>query len=316
LRKALAKRSDLEDSAAAAAASEKQQGSKEQHKGAADESTIVRTPEDIAARSEKRKQRKKAEREAKTKTRSDDKTVFVSAIHGDESAVRAHFTVCGEIDSVKVLLDKAGKPRGLAYISYKTTDGADAALKFHETKYQNKILSVQESQPKLKDNSDFEVFVKHFPRESTDDALRKVFASCGTIDKLKIPRFEDGAAKGMAFFVFTDYRSVKKALALDGKQMGEKRIEVKKSDKKDAQKPEKVDTPSDGQTGLQASKGGGKNNGKAEKGKGKGKGGKDKGKAEKGKSNGKAEGKGEDATQSKFEARQRQKASRLLAASL
>lgn len=188
------------------------------------------TAEEIAERSEKRKERKKQEREAK-KTRADSMTVFVEGVFCEESSIRGHFSGCGEIDSIKVLLDKEGKPRGLAYISYKTEAGAAAAVKLDKTSFLNKVLAVQLSKPKLKDNSGFEVFVKHFPRDQPDSALQTMFAPCGPIDKLKIPRFDDGAAKGMAFITFKDSKSVFKALRLDGKHLGGKRIEVKKSGK-------------------------------------------------------------------------------------
>jgi len=92
------------------------------------------TAEEIAQRSQKRKERKKQEREAK-KTRADSLTVFVEGVFCEESALREHFSGCGEIDTIKVLLHKEGKPRGLAYISYKTEAGSEAALKLDKTSF-------------------------------------------------------------------------------------------------------------------------------------------------------------------------------------
>lgn len=126
-----------------------------------------------------------------------------------------------------MLLNKDGKHRGLAYISYETRTAADAALELDGIDFKGRVLSVKTSVQQRAGSK--EVFVKHFPRDQPDDALRKVFAACGAIESLKIPRWDDGEAKGMAFVVFKDSQGFKKALELDGKKIGEKWLEVAKS---------------------------------------------------------------------------------------
>lgn len=195
------------------------------------------TPAEIEERSLKRKERKKREKEAK-KTRTDEMTVFVSGLPFDssETSVCQHFSSCGEVECIKLLLDKSGKPRGLAYISYKTLKAAKAAGKLDRTTFGSRELSVKPSSSKPSHNRDLEVFVKHFPRDESDSNVKKFFARCGVIESLRIPRFADGAAKGMAWIVFKDYGGVAKALKLDGKQMGDKWVQVEKSGK-EATKP-------------------------------------------------------------------------------
>jgi len=225
------------------------------------------TPGEIEERRQKRKERKKKEREAKLKTRTDDETVFVAGIPFDceEDWLRQLFCVCGEIDTVKMLLNKEGKHRGLAYISYKTAEEADAALTLDGTDFEGRVLSVKTSVSK---RADLEVFVRHFPREEPDDALRKVFAPCGNIESLKIPRFEDGAAKGMAWIVFKDSQGLQKALKLSGKKIGDHFIEVTKSGQKS---DEDVKVKGRETKAKEAGKGKGKSGKGKSKGKGKGK---------------------------------------------
>merc|ERR1711920_773414 len=98
-----------------------------------------------------------------------------------------------------------------------------------------------------------------------DEALRKVFAACGTIESLKIPRWEDGEAKGMAFIVFKDSQGFKKALELDGKKMGEKWLEVAKSGRRSDEGSKSSDKGKGAGKSKRAGKSKGKSKGKTRK---------------------------------------------------
>merc|ERR1712007_138791 len=96
-------------------------------------------------------------------------------------------------------MNDEGKPRGIAFITYKTKVGVDAALKFNGTDYGGRTLRVNiagqggKGDGKGKDgkgkgksdrNDDLTVFVRGLAWEVTEDVLRKDFAECGEIERL------------------------------------------------------------------------------------------------------------------------------------
>jgi len=170
-------------------------------------------------------------------------------------------------------MNEEGRPRGIAFITYTSKAGVDAALKFDGDDYGGRTLRVniaaakgkgdkgkgKGDKGKGKGNREFEVFVKGFANDTEDDALRKMFEKCGDIETLRVPRWDDGGAKGMGFVCFKDQDAVDKALKLNGNTLGESELLVEKA----------------GQGKGDKGKGKGKD-GKGDKGKGKGKDGKGK----------------------------------------
>lgn len=55
------------------------------------------------------------------------------------------FGECGEIENVKMPLNEEQRPRGIAFIKFKTVEGVDAALKFENTDYGGRTINVCKS---------------------------------------------------------------------------------------------------------------------------------------------------------------------------
>merc|ERR1712187_352403 len=62
-----------------------------------------------------------------------------------EEALKKDFAECGEIVNFRLPLNDEGKPRGIAFIEFKDKESCDKALKFHETDYGGRNLSVKMS---------------------------------------------------------------------------------------------------------------------------------------------------------------------------
>jgi len=192
-----------------------------------------------------------------------------------EDVLRKDFAECGEIVAFRLPLNDEGNARGIAFIEYADKESCDKALKFHETEYGGRWLTVRMSgddsgkgkgkdgkgkdgKGKGKGNREFEIFVGGLPFATTEEALRKDFAECGEIATLRMPLNDEGNARGIAFICYTDKESCDKALKFHETDYGGRTLTVRMS-------------------GDDSGKGKGKDGkGKDGKGKGKGKKGKNK----------------------------------------
>jgi len=62
-----------------------------------------------------------------------------------EEALKKDFTECGEIVNFRLPLNDEGNPRGIAFMEFKDQESVDKALKFHETDYGGRTLTVKKS---------------------------------------------------------------------------------------------------------------------------------------------------------------------------
>merc|ERR1711862_497147 len=60
-------------------------------------------------------------------------------------ALKKDFSECGDIVNFRMPLNDEGKARGIAFIVYQDEESCDKALKFHETDYGDRTLSVRMS---------------------------------------------------------------------------------------------------------------------------------------------------------------------------
>merc|ERR1712113_668866 len=55
------------------------------------------------------------------------------------------FAECGEIANFRLPMNDEGRPRGIAFIEFKDKDSVEKALKFHETDYGGRTITVKMS---------------------------------------------------------------------------------------------------------------------------------------------------------------------------
>jgi len=155
--------------------------------------------------------------------------------------------------------------KGMAFVTYTTKEGVDAALKMHGDEYWGRSLSVELSdRGKAPKGEGFEAFAKGFPATVKEEKVKAHFSPCGEIIRLKIREGEEGKSKGSAFVTFQTQEALDKAVELDGQQFDD--IEGSKIFIEAAR------GKGDGKgKGKGKDKGKGKGKGKGKKGKGKGK---------------------------------------------
>lgn len=220
---------------------------------------------------------------------NEELTVFVGGLpfNTSEEQVKKDFEDCGEIERFNMLKNDEGKPRGIAFITYKTAAGVEAALKFNGDEYNGRTLKVnlaseggkgkgKDGKGKGKDgkgkdgkgkgkadrNDALTVKISCLSWDLSEETVKKDFGECGELTRCVMPKNEEGKPKGFAFIEFKDEEGVKKALEFNEQEYAGRTIYVMKAEEAGA-------------------KGKGKD-GKGKDGKGKDKG-KDKGKGKKGK---------------------------------
>merc|ERR1712019_297631 len=65
-----------------------------------------------------------------------------------EETLKKDFAECGEIVSLRMPLNDEGSCRGIAFIKYSDKDGRDKAMKFNETDYGGRTISVTDAADK------------------------------------------------------------------------------------------------------------------------------------------------------------------------
>merc|ERR1712039_219498 len=80
----------------------------------------------------------------------DENTVFVRGLPfaTTEETLKKDFAECGEIISLRMPLNDEGSCRGIAFIKYSDKEGMDKAIKFNETDYGGRTISVTDAADK------------------------------------------------------------------------------------------------------------------------------------------------------------------------
>jgi len=158
-----------------------------------------------------------------------------------EDVLRKDFEECGTIVNFRMPYNDEGNSRGIAFCEYADKESCEKALKFHETEYGGRYLSVRMSgddkgkgkgkdgKGKGKGNKEFEVFIGGLPFATTEEALKKDFAECGEIVNFRMPLNDEGNARGIAFVEFKDKEACEKALKFNETDYGGRSLSVKMS---------------------------------------------------------------------------------------
>jgi Tfp pilus assembly major pilin PilA len=122
---------------------------------------------------------------------------FNSTVDG----IRDHFSSCGEVKSVDLLLAKSGRSRGIADINFMDAASVDAALRLHESILDGRAIHVERwmpdalqiAKPPLTSSEEslptekLTVFISRVSLSLSEDALKEfLVASCGEIADIKL----------------------------------------------------------------------------------------------------------------------------------
>lgn len=144
----------------------------------------------------------------------------------DNKDVYDVFSVFGNILSVKVATDEAGKSKGYAYVHFETANAANAAMeKMNGTSIEGNPITVSpyvKSAERKPTNAWTNLYVKQFPESWDEEKLRELFAPFGEVANIYLSRDDSGKSKMTGFVNFSEHDAAERALnELNEKDIGE-----------------------------------------------------------------------------------------------
>lgn len=107
--------------------------------------------------------------------------------HIDEEMLRRDFEECGAITNLKLLCDRDGQSKGMAFVTYADEAGYFAALEYNSTDYGGRQLKVQKAEDKGSPSQSLgprppgcnSIVLKKLSPDVTSDDLQEFFRGCG-----------------------------------------------------------------------------------------------------------------------------------------
>merc|ERR1711920_498432 len=117
----------------------------------------------------------------------DSNTVFIGGLpfSVEEEALKKDFAECGEIESLRLPMNDEGRPRGIAFVKYKDEKGVEEALKFHETDYGGRTISVRKDGAMVESTGTKQTFADS---DDDSDAPPKKKAKQAAADEAEEPK--------------------------------------------------------------------------------------------------------------------------------
>jgi len=81
----------------------------------------------------------------------------------------------------------------------------------------------------IQEGNDLTAFIRGLPWAADEEKLQRDFSECGEIDKIKLPKNEEGKSRGMAFVKFLTQEGVDAAMKFDNTDYGGRTIYVTKA---------------------------------------------------------------------------------------
>ena len=197
---------------------------------------------------EKPKPRKESSDDDEDEKKSEDKVeLYVSNVpySVDESGIDDYFSKYGKVVNVKLLKDKMGRSKGIAFVKFENSSQATKALGANETELEGRKIRVnfagekkpsggeerrggddREPRGPPKGDNQLTVFVGNISFGSSKQSLEDVFQDCGKIKDIRIPLRDDGKPRGFAHIEFEEQSSVDKALKKNGTELDGRNLKV------------------------------------------------------------------------------------------
>lgn len=120
------------------------------------------------------------------------------------------FCEFGEISSCKLEYDQDGKSKGYGYVSFADTESANKAIeKINGKNINGKNIEITVLIPSKNKCC---IYVKNFPRDFTEEELKKFFGKFGEITNVTITRDQNGTNKGFGFITFSNFQEANNAI--------------------------------------------------------------------------------------------------------
>jgi squamous cell carcinoma antigen recognized by T-cells 3 len=187
-----------------------------------------------AAQPQRKRHKVDTQQEKKNANRpknSDEFTAFVLNLPYEiaDDEIKGIFQRCGQVVDVRQVYKKpSGKPRGIAYVEYASTESVQRAVaQLNGQHIHGRAITVTFSRSRQERGTDNQgvpehtVFVRNLPTShpDLDSFLRDMFSSCGELADVRVCRTYEGEPKGFAYVEYASIDPVAAALKLDGREV-------------------------------------------------------------------------------------------------
>jgi len=147
----------------------------------------------------------------------DEAKLLVRKIHHDttEEELRELYSTWGEIEDCKIVRNKeTNRSRGFGFIRYVNASSVEDAIAARPHTLGGNTLEPHRSAPKEyserieSHHTVNEIFVGKMQEEIDENDLTEYFAQYGNVEKVSIPKDNEGKMKGFAVVTFDDYDPV------------------------------------------------------------------------------------------------------------
>jgi nucleolin len=213
---------------------------------------------DSAEKSKPKPRKGSSDSEEDEKKPAEDKVeLYVSNVPytADEASIDDFFSKYGKVVNVKLLKDKMGRSKGIAFVKFETSVLATKALGANETELDGRKIRVnfagekpaggdrrddpresrdsrdsrdsrEPRESRGKGDNQLTVFVGNISFSSTKQSLEDIFRECGKIKDVRIPVRDDGKPRGFAHIEFEEQSAVDKALKMNGTELDGRNLKV------------------------------------------------------------------------------------------
>lgn len=160
----------------------------------------------------------------------------------DNKALYDTFSAFGSILSCKIAMDETGSSKGYGFVHFETEEAAKSAIEKVNGMLLNgkkvfvgRFMSRRERMEVLGDKAKkfTNVFIKNFGDGYSDDQLKEMFETYGTVISAKVMTENNGVSKGFGFVSFEDHEAASRAVDdMDGKDMLGREVYVGRAQKK------------------------------------------------------------------------------------
>ena len=153
------------------------------------------------------------------------------AYEATENDLKMLFSPFGEINNISIPTSN-GMSKGIAFISFTTTEAATSALSMNGSEFMGRALRVNLSsnkpdrKPGFSSENSCTLFVGNLSYGITEDSVREFFSGCGTIKDIRFALTPEGKQKGFAHVEFTDKESANQGLKLMGKALNGRSVKI------------------------------------------------------------------------------------------
>ncbi|XP_065663272.1 squamous cell carcinoma antigen recognized by T-cells 3 isoform X3 [Hydra vulgaris] len=165
-------------------------------------------------------------------------SIFISNLlfSVDENHIKDMFEKCGDIDTIRIVKNRAGKSKGYAYLQFKSKLSVDSSLLLDRESILGRPMFVSRCVDKQNNPTKFKfptqldkhtLYVSNLPFEMTADQVTEHFSKIGKLKQVRLVTNRSGKSKGYAYVEYESETDAQSAIVkLDQVPLNDRPINV------------------------------------------------------------------------------------------